>query len=239
MAAQSRTILLGEANLASQPTTAPYLIEARKRGAHIIHIDCRRNEASRHADEVYIIKPGTDAALALAMAHVIVEEGLTDVSFIQAHTLGFEAFADHLGPFTPAWAEPLTGITAERIRSLARSYATQTPAMIVLGGSSMFKHQGGWEASRAIACLPALTGQLGIPGAGLGPRHRAFTHADGYADLQASDKRPRGDYIPNHMPSIAAALAEGQIDVLLLLGTNMLSSFADADSVEKSLSNVD
>ena len=56
---------------------------------------------------------------------------------------------------TPAWAEPITGISAERIRSLAMQYATATPAMIVLGGSSMFKHSSGWEASRAIACLYA------------------------------------------------------------------------------------
>jgi len=238
MAANSRTILFWGSNLASQPTTAPHLIEARKRGARVIHIDCRRCEASRHADDVMLIRPGTDAALALAMAHVIVSEGLADTTFLAEHTIGFDAFAEHLRSLTPAWAEPITGIPAERIRHLAQLYATQTPAMIVLGGSSMFKHQSGWETSRAIACLPALTGQLGIPGGGLGPRHRAFVHADGYADLQASDKRPRGDYIPNHMPSIAAALATGQVDVLLLLGTNMLSSFAQAGFVEQGLAHV-
>jgi len=238
MAANSRTILFWGANIASHPTTAPHLVEARKRGARIVHIDCRRCEVSRHADEVILIRPGTDAALALAMAKVIISEGLTDSTFLTQHTLGFEAFAEHVNPFTPEWAAPITGLASEHIRHLARLYATQTPAMIVLGGSSMFKHQSGWEASRAIACLPALTGQLGIAGGGLGPRHRAFTHADGYADLQAADKRPPGNYIPNHMPSIAAALAEGRIDVLLLLGTNMLSSFSDAGSIEKSMSKV-
>jgi anaerobic selenocysteine-containing dehydrogenase len=238
MAAHSRTIFLWGANLASQPTTAPYLIEARKRGARIIHIDCRRNEASRHADEVYLIKPGTDAALALAMAHVIVQEGLTDVSFIQAHTLGFEAFADHLSSFTPEWAEPLTGITAERIRFLTRSYATQTPAMIVLGGSSMFKHQAGWEASRAIASLPALTGQLGKLGGGFGPRHRAFVHADGQTDVQGIAQRPPGTYIPNHMASIVEALTTGRIDVFFLLGSNILSSFSDTSALERSFERV-
>ncbi len=238
MAAHSRTILFWGANIASHPTTAPHLVEARKRGAHIVHIDCRRCEVSRHADEVILLRPGTDAALALAMAQVIISEGLTDAAFLTQHTLGFEAFAEHVNSFTPEWAAAITGIAAERIRHLARLYATQTPAIIVLGGSSMFKHQSGWEASRAIACLPALTGQLGIAGGGLGPRHRAFAHADGYADLQPTDRRPPGDYIPNHMPSIAAALAEGRIDVLLLLGTNMLSSFSAAGSVEKSLSQV-
>lgn len=238
MAAHSRTILLWGANLASQPTTAPHLIAARKRGAHIIQIDCRRTEASRLADEVFVIKPGSDAALALAIAHVLVQEELTDADFLQAHTLGYEAFARHLTPFTPAWAEPITGITAERICSLARCYATQTPAMIVLGGSSMFKHQAGWEASRAIACLPALTGQLGCAGGGFGPRHRAFVHAAGQTDVQAIDQRPPGNYIPNHMASIAEALSAGRIDLLFLLGTNMLSSFSDTYALEQSFARV-
>ena len=238
MAAHSRTILLWGVNLTSQPTTAPHLIEARKKGAFIIHIDCRSNEASQLADEVYLIKPGSDAALALALAHVLVQEDLTDPNFLQAHTLGFEAFANHLTSFIPEWAEPITGIDSDRIRSLARRYATQTPAMIVLGGSSMFKHKAGWEASRAIACLPALTGQLGCAGGGFGPRHRAFVHADGQADVQAIAQRPPGNYISNHMASIARALTDGCIDVLFLLGSNILSSFSDSHALEKSLERV-
>jgi anaerobic selenocysteine-containing dehydrogenase len=238
MAANSRTILLWGANFVSQPTTVPHLIEARKRGAHIIQIDCRRNEATRQADEVYVIQPGSDAALALAMAHVIVEEELIDEDFLQAHTLGYKAFVHHLTAFSPEWAEPHTGITAEDIRGLARTYATQTPSMIVLGGSSMFKHQFGWEASRAIACLPALTGQLGCAGGGFGPRHRAFVHADGQTDIQAIAQRPPGNYIPNHMGSIIKALASGQVDVLFLLGSNILSSFSDACTLENSLEHV-
>ena len=239
MAAHSRTILLWGANLTSQPTTAPYLIKARKNGASIIHIDCRTNEASQLASEVYLIQPGSDAALALALAHVLVQERLTDPNFIEAHTVGFEAFANHLASFTPEWAEPITGIAADRIRSLARRYATQTPAMIVLGGSSMFKHKSGWEASRAIACLPALTGQLGRAGGGFGPRHRAFVHADGQADVQAIAQRPPGTYIPNHMASIANAIASGNIDMLFLFGSNMLSSFSNSPSLEKSLERVE
>ena len=238
MAAHSRMILLWGANLTSQPTTAPHLIEARKKGASIIHIDCRANEASQLADEVYLIQPGSDTALALALAHVLVQEGLTDPNFIQAHTVGFEEFSNHLTSFTPEWAEPLTGIAAERIRSLARRYATQTPAMIVLGGSSMFKHKSGWEASRAIACLPALTGQLGCAGGGFGPRHRAFVHADGQADVQAIAQRPSGNYIPNHMASIARAMTSGSIDVLFLFGSNILSSFSDSQALVKSLERV-
>jgi anaerobic selenocysteine-containing dehydrogenase len=238
MAAHASTILFWGANLASQPTTAPSLIEARKRGAYVVHIDCRRNEASRHADEVYLIRPGTDAALALAMAHVIVTENLTDTSFLDKHTLGFADFAEHLTSHTPEWAAEITGISAERIRSLARRYATRHPAMIVLGGSSPFKHHAGWEVGRAIACLPALTGQIGIVGGGFGPRHRAFVHADGLTDLQAAHQRPPGAYIPNHMASIVQAIQDGRINTLFLLGSNMLSSFSDTTTLEKSFKNI-
>jgi anaerobic selenocysteine-containing dehydrogenase len=235
MAAQAHTIIFWGATLSSQPNTAPHLIAARKRGAHVIAIDCRKSDVTRHADEVVLIKPGSDTALALAMAHVIVAEGLMDNDFIREHTLGFKELSEHLKHFPPEWAEAITGISAERIRELARRYATRTPAMIVLGGSSMFKHSSGWEASRAIACLPALTGQLGIAGGGLGPRHRALVHADGQADLQALERRPPGEYIPSSMPAITQALQDGRLDVFLVLGTNMLSSFADSNAVEQGL----
>src|ERR671937_488805 len=76
----------------------------------------------------------------------------------------------HLESHTPAWAAPITGIAAERIVALAHRYATTRPAMIVVGGSSMHKASNGWHAARAIACLPALTGQVGVDGGGLGPR---------------------------------------------------------------------
>ncbi|NJN18603.1 MAG: molybdopterin-dependent oxidoreductase, partial [Oscillochloris sp.] len=166
MADHSRTIVLWGANLASQPTTAPHLVVARRRGARVIVIDVRRSEAARHADEVLLIKPGSDAALALALAQVIVAEGLHDRAFIAAHTLGFAEFEQHLAAHTPEWAAPITGLEPEAIRRLARTYASAVPAMIVLGGSSIFKHRQGWEPARAIACLPALTGQLGRPGTG-------------------------------------------------------------------------
>jgi anaerobic selenocysteine-containing dehydrogenase len=235
MAAHSQTILLWGANLASQPTTAPHLIAARRRGARVILIDVRQTEAARHADEVLLIRPGSDAALALALAHVIVSADLHDPDFIAAHTLGFAAFAAHLAAFTPEWAAPITGLPAETIRGLAHRYATAGPAMIILGGSSIFKHQHGWEPARAIACLPALTGQLGRPGTGFGPRHRGFTRGVGLAAPDGLEQRPPGNYIPSHMPSIAAALEQGRINTMILLGTNMLSSFADAGAVERGL----
>ncbi len=240
MAANARTILLWGATLASQPDLAPHLVAARKRGAYVVHIDTRRTEASRHADDVFLLPPGTDAALALALAHVIVQENLHDQTFIDQYTFGFAQFAAHIQPYTPAWAATITGIEPERIRALARRYATHSPAMIVLGGSSMFKHQHGWEPARAIPCLPALTGQLGIAGGGMGPRHGASPESIGYADVLSDVTKIMPDKvaIPSHMPTITEAFTHGQLDALLIFGSNMLSMFADTNELARGLAQV-
>ncbi|PYM42402.1 MAG: hypothetical protein DME16_23860, partial [Candidatus Rokuibacteriota bacterium] len=238
MAKHSRLVILWGANLASQPTTSPHLVEARRRGARVVAIDVRRAEASRHADETLLIRPGTDAALALAMAHVIVAEGFVDGDFIARHTIGFEKYAEHLKRFTPEWAAAETGLAAADIRRLAREYASVKPSMIVVGGASMYKHRHGWEPGRAVATLPALTGQLGLAGGGLGPRHRAFPTGDHLADLTAVDRRAPGPWVPSHMSSIAQLIREGGLDVLLTAGTDMLNSFSDAASIERDLEKV-
>jgi anaerobic selenocysteine-containing dehydrogenase len=103
--------------------------------------------------------------------------------------------------------------------------------MIVLGGSSMHKGANGWQAGRAIACLPALTGNVGIPGGGFGPRHGSAAHGRGLGSIVPPERRVPGPIIPNQMSAVVAALREGRIHTLLLMGTNMLSSFAAATDV--------
>jgi anaerobic selenocysteine-containing dehydrogenase len=235
MGAHANLILLWGANLASQPNTARHLAAARRRGASVITLDVRETEAFAQSDETLLIRPGADAALALAMLHVLVDEDRVDHAFLRAHTVGFEALAAHVAQYSPAWAAGVTGIPAERIVTLARRYATTRPAMIVLGGSSMHKGSNGWLAGRAISCLPALTGNVGIPGGGFGPRHGASSHGQALATIVAQERRPPGDDIPNQMARITDALVDGRVRVLLLFGTDMLSSFADANRVAAGL----
>src|SRR5438128_2692901 len=194
MGAHANLIVLWGANLASQPNTARHVAAARRRGAHVVTVDVRETEAAAQSDEVFVLRPGTDAALALAMMHVIVREGLHDRAFVERHTLGFDELAAHARAHSPAWAEPITGIPAARIEALARRYATTRPATIVIGGSSMYKGANGAQAGRAIACLPALTGNLGVPGGGFGPRHGSSSHGQALASIAANDRRPPGDY---------------------------------------------
>ncbi|MBV8121827.1 MAG: molybdopterin-dependent oxidoreductase, partial [Alphaproteobacteria bacterium] len=239
MGANSQLIVMWGANLASQPNTAPHLVAAKKRGARIVTIDIRRTEAAAQSDEVLLIRPGSDAALALAVMHVIIGEGLCDSAFIAAHALGFDELSRHVHEFSPEWAAKETGITADRITAFARAYATIKPAMIVMGGSSLHKGANTWQAARAISCLPALAGSYGIAGGGLGERHAALAHGGGFATITAADRRPPGNYMPNQMSEIVAALDDGRVRVLLLFGVNMLSSFADSRRLAAGMEKLD
>jgi anaerobic selenocysteine-containing dehydrogenase len=239
MGAHAALVVLWGANLASQPNTGRHLAAARRRGAHVVTIDVRRTEAAGQSDETLLIRPGTDAALALGMMHVLVAEQRYDAAFIARHTVGFDALAAHVAKYDVAWAAATTGVEVERIVALARRYATTKPAMILLGGSSMYKGAHGWQGARAVACLPALTGNLGIPGGGLGPRHGAAAHGQGLASIAARERRPPGDYVPNQMPRITEALEGGRVRVLLLFGTDMVSSFADAGRAGAALGRLD
>jgi anaerobic selenocysteine-containing dehydrogenase len=240
MGEHASLVLLWGANLASQPNTARHLVAARRRGAHVVTIDVRRTEAASQSDETLVLRPGSDGALALAVMHVIIGERLHDADFVARHTVGFEALAKHVEAHPPQWAASVTGIGAESIVRLARRYATTKPAMVVLGGSSMHKGSNGWQGARAIACLPALTGNVGVPGGGFGPRHGSAAHGQALNnDLLALDRRPPGRYGPSQMPRVTEALIAGDVRVLLLFGTDMLSSYADASSVAKGLARTD
>jgi anaerobic selenocysteine-containing dehydrogenase len=239
MGEHAALVVLWGANLASQPNTARHLTAARRRGARVVTIDVRETEACAQSDDVLLLRPGTDAALALGMMHVLLSEELYDREFVARHTVGFEALTAHVAEHPPAWAAEVTGVPAERIAALAREYATTRPAMIVLGGSSMHKGANGWQGGRAVGCLPALTGNLGVRGGGLGPRHGSATHGQGLSSIIALDRRPPGVYIPDQMSRISDALVEGRVRVLLLFGTDMLSSFADAGRVARGLAGAD
>jgi anaerobic selenocysteine-containing dehydrogenase len=232
-------VVLWGATFASQPTTAPHVVRARKRGARVIAIDVRQSDAARHADELIIVRPGTDAALALAVAHVVVRDDLVDHGFCAANTVGYDELAGHVAAFDPGWAERETGVPAATIERLARTYAATRPAMIVLGGSSMYKDAQGWLAARAISCLPALTGNVGIAGGGLGPRHGGQCHGFGLADITLSDRRVPGPVVPDQMSEFTAAMLDRRVTTMLLFGSNVVSSFPASARVREGLATTD
>lgn len=235
MSANARLVILWGANTVSQAATLRHVEIAKRRGARIVAIDVRRTEASALADDVILVRPGSDAALALAMMQVIIADGARDRDFVADRTVGFEALVRHVAPLTPEWAEGRTGVPAARIAALARRYATTRPAMIVIGGSSLHKGANTWQAARAIACLPALTGDFGRPGGGIGPRHGGRSHGAAFNDLSAADRRPPGVRVPNQMEAMVEALESGAVRVFVAIGSNVLSSFPDTNRLRAAL----
>jgi len=135
----------------------PFVEEARRNGARLIVIDPYRTRTAGIADWHIAIRPGTDAALALGMMHVILREGLEDRAYIAEMTHGFEQLAERAREYTPERVAAWTGMTAGEIEQLAREYATTRPAQLRMNYGVQRSENGG-TAVRAIAMLPALTG---------------------------------------------------------------------------------
>ncbi|MFD1196226.1 molybdopterin-dependent oxidoreductase [Seohaeicola saemankumensis] len=239
LSAHSDLVILWGVNTVSQANTLRHVERAKRRGARIVAIDIRKTEASALADELILVRPGSDAALALAMIHVIIADGNWDAGFVAEHTVGFDALKAHVQPMTPLWAQAQTGVPADSIIALARSYAATRPAMIVIGGSSLHKGDNTWNAARAISCLVGLSGNFGRPGGGIGPRHGSRSHGAGFADLSAADRRLPGTYVPNQMEAVITALERGAIKVFVAIGSNFLSSFPDTNRVRAALNKAE
>ncbi|MFB5661971.1 molybdopterin-dependent oxidoreductase [Alteribacillus sp. HJP-4] len=132
--------------------------KARKKGAKIIVIDVQKNQTGRLADWFIPIRPGTDGALALGIMHVLFAEGLTNEGFLKNYTSGHVELREHVKSYDPHTVAEITGVNAEDITDLARTYAETTPAFIRIG-NGIQHHDNGGMCVRTIACLPALTGQ--------------------------------------------------------------------------------
>ena len=163
----SKYILLWACNtLGTNSHHWPFIEQAKKAGAKLVVIDPVRTRTARLADWHIPIRPGTDAALALAMIHVIIKENLVDRDYIDKHTVGYDELAERASTYTPEFAAQETGIPVEDIVKLAREYATTPPAVVRIG-VAVERHAGGGQTVRAIACLPGLIGAWKHVGGGL------------------------------------------------------------------------
>lgn len=144
----------------------PFIVEARRNGARFYTIDPVKNRTGRAADRHFFINPGSDAALALGIMHVLIAEGLCDEDYIAHHTEGFDALKQHVRDYAPPRVAGLTGLTVEEITTLAREYGTVRPAAIKLNNGVQRSERGGMSV-RAISLLPALTGAWRHVGGGL------------------------------------------------------------------------
>ena len=144
----------------------PFIAEARRNGAKLVVIDPYRTRTAQCADWYLPINPGTDAALALGMMHVIIGENLHDADYVSRYTLGFEQLREKVKEYSPDRVAQWTGISAADIRKLALEYATVRPSVIRLN-YGVQRSEGGGMATRAVCMLPCVIGSWKEVGGGL------------------------------------------------------------------------
>jgi anaerobic selenocysteine-containing dehydrogenase len=140
--------------------------EARRRGARLVTIDPYRSRTAEKSDAHLALMPGTDAALALGVMHVIFRDGLEDRDYLDRYTLGAAELRARAADWTPERTARETGLSPADVESFAREYATTRPSAIRVN-YGLNRHAGGAMAVRTIACLPALTGDWRHAGGGV------------------------------------------------------------------------
>ncbi|MEN9688756.1 MAG: Dimethyl sulfoxide reductase DmsA precursor [Pseudomonadota bacterium] len=212
--------------------------EARRQGAKLVCIDPRRSETADKCDQHLALKPGTDAALALALMHELITHDWLDHDYIQRHTVGFEALRARALQWPPERAAQVCGLQADDIRQLAHDYAHTQPAAIRLN-YGIQRAKGGGNAVRAVLCLPALIGAW---------RHRAggvVLSASGHA-LHNGVALQRPDLLTNarspliNMSTIGDALnTPGLIEAVVVYNSNPVAVAPESAKVVKGFARDD
>ncbi len=198
-------ILWGINSLRSNSHLAPVVKEARKNGAYILHIDPYKNETSSQADEHWQIKVGTDTALALAIGHMILREGLEDNAYLEQHANDLSGYREAVKEWTPERAAEYCNLEAKRIEEIAMQFAKAKASFIRIG-YGMTRNEGGGNATRAITLLPALTG--------------AWQHKGGGASISTSGgfMLNKSRYDGKHLQKEVRVINQSQLAKALELG---------------------
>jgi anaerobic selenocysteine-containing dehydrogenase len=220
----------------------------------IIVVDPRRTRLAKMADVWLQLRPGTDDALALALLNVLITERLYDEPFVEQWTHGFDALAERVRPHTPEWAAPITWVPAEKIRAAARLYAATRPSMMEWGCA--IEHTPNCiQTVRAVSMLPALTGNIDVPGGwvfgmrGIGRFPSLIENLTPEANakrLGADRFKMLGgegaDLPAAHIPTLLKAMRDGvpyPVKAFLIFGNNTLTTYGNARQAYEALMNVD
>ena len=211
--------------------------DAQKKGAKVVVIDAYASKTAKEADWHIAPKPGTDGALAMAMMHVIIEEGLQDQDYIDNYTVGFKELAARAKTRTPEWAEKITGIPADDIRKFAREYATTSPAAIRIG-VALERSYGGSQAIRAVTCLPALIGAWRHVGGGI-LQFPVWEHPYDFMTICRPDLIPEGTQVANILQLGRVLTGEIKLKTpiksLMVWNTNPVTQSPETDKIIKGL----
>ena len=156
-------ILWGHNPEASEPPLASRIYQALDRGLKLIIIDPKRIPLAKKGLHIQL-RPGTDCCLALAMMNVIIAENLYDNEFVEKYSTGFDQLVEHVQEYPPERAAKICWVQATDIRKISRIFARARSASIVQGINSLDQHINGFQNSRALAILHAITGNYDVPG---------------------------------------------------------------------------
>jgi anaerobic selenocysteine-containing dehydrogenase len=213
---------------------------ARRKGAPVWLIDTYKNLTSTVVDQIYIVRPGSDGALALGLMHLLVQHGLINRDFLAAHVQGFEELKEKILPdYPPEKVTQLTGLSPDTLESMAKAYGRAKLPLIRMG-SGLSRYGNGAMSTRTIVCLPALVGAYGKKGAG------CFTGTS-TAEAFAMNQVFREDFMKGktrivNMNQIGSALNELKnplIESLYVYSSNPAAVAPDQNQVLKGLARED
>ena len=238
----------------SEPHVVPRIEHARKNGAKLIVIDPRRTQYAKVADIHIQPRPGTDCALMLAMMNVIISEGLYDKEFVEEWTHGFDKLAVRVKQYPPESVEKITGVPADKIRDVARMFATNKPSCIQQAWSTLDQVESGFQNSRAISILHAITGNVDKYG---GILHVALplTNFPRLFDMVGDAKTPQADDFPLFSGPLGMCIASATAPVVWIEsllegapnpvkamyvgGSNPMVCFPNTNRMKKALENLE
>ena len=236
----SKLVVLWGANvLSTNPHLWRPILEARSRGAKVVAIDPIRTRTAAASDYHLAPVPGTDAALALGLLHVVLAEGREDRAFIGRATVGWEAFRQRILEFPPSRVADITGLPAQSIVELGKRLAETRPTGIRIG-IGIQRHGGGGMAVRTITGIPGVTGDWCHPGGGVCYDTRGFYGMD-WAALWRDDLRPRPTRAL-HMTRLGEGLLETSnppVKALFVYASNPAASVPHQTKVLRGLARND
>jgi anaerobic selenocysteine-containing dehydrogenase len=238
--AESKLILLWGSNpLTSGHHVFKFIRAAQKRGAHVVAIDPLRTRTAERCDEHLAPLPGTDAALALGLLHVVVSMGAEDGDYLREHTVGWEAFRERILEYPPARVAQITGLPEQRIVALGRRLATTRPTGI-RATMGIQRHAGGGAAMRMLYAIPGVTGDWKYPGGGAS-YSTSGRFKPNLAALLREDlrERPVRTLSMTRMGEALLRLDDPPVKALIVYGANPMGSNPDQAQVRRGLERED
>ena len=233
-------IIWGHNPVSTAPHFMPFLRKAQRNGCQLVAIDPRRTRTAAGADWHIMPRPGSDGALALGLAHILVRDDLHDEAWLASHAVGWPQLRERLEDYPPERVAAITGLDIDDIHKLAHLYAETRPGLIKIADGLQRNFNGG-QTVRAICALPALTGQYGVRGGGLAYTTSGYITWNSGAMNHWNECPPPGRIV--NMNRLGAALL-GEVDdppvkSLFVYGSNPASIAPNAGRVIAGLQRED